>query len=272
MFGRPADLVNRGIMTVYKYVTPKRVDVLRNGHVRFTQAAALNDPFEAHPCFTVLRESFEKRQRDLLKSFEGRVDVHRIVAREIMIFQKVRDGVDEFQRELATQWPMLSLTRKRNNLLMWSHYADSHRGFVIGFDDENRFFHQKTPRTMSPLMRVQYEPKRPVVPRFEELPEDLHQTVFLTKSEQWSYEEELRMFAKPKAANSKDDRGFDIYLFDLPSDILTEIILGHWMSQPEKDEIATLAKEKYPQIEVYEARLNETNFDLDVAPYDKGKR
>ena len=157
-------------MTVYKYVTPERIDVLRNGRVRFTQAAALNDPFEAHPCFTVLRGSVENRQRALLESLEGRVEVHRIVAREIMIPQKVRDRVAEFQRKLATQYPMLSLTRNRNNLLMWSHYADSHRGFVIGFDDQNLFFHQKTPRTMSPLMQVQYCFKRPLVPPFEEIP------------------------------------------------------------------------------------------------------
>jgi Protein of unknown function (DUF2971) len=196
-------------MNVYKYVTPKRVDVLINGRVRFTQAAALNDPFEAHPCFTVLRDSFEMSQRALLKSLEPRVDVHMVVAREIMISQKVRDGIAKFQRELATQWPMLSLTRKRNNLLMWSHYADSHRGFVIGFNDENQFFHQKTPRTMSPLMQVQYLPKRPVVPRFEELPKNLHELVFLTKSEQWSYEQEMRMFAKPREDNAveKDNRG-----------------------------------------------------------------
>jgi hypothetical protein len=259
-----------GIMSVYKYVTPDRVDVLRNGRVRFTQAAALNDPFEAHPCLTVLRESFEKRERALLKSLGGRFPVHSIGAGEIMIPLKVRDGVAKFQRELATQWPMLSLTRKRNNLLMWPHYADSHRGFVIGFDDENPFFHQETPRTMSPLMQVQYSSKRPVVSRFEELADNLHEIVFLTKGDQWSYEEELRMFAKPKAANSvqRDDGGFEIYLFDLEPDIFTEIILGHWMSQREKDEIAALAKEKYPQIEVYEARLNETDYDLDIVAYE----
>lgn len=259
-----------GIMTVYKYVTPERVDVLRNGRVRFTQAAALNHPFEAHPCLTVLRRSFEKRERALLKSLERRVPVHSIVAGEIMIPIKVRDGVAKFQRELATQWPMLSLTRKRNNLLMWSHYADSHRGFVMGFDDENPFFHQETPRTMSPLMQVQYSSKRPVVPRFEELPESLHEIVFLTKGDQWSYEEELRMFAKPQAANyvQRDNRGFEIYFFDLPPEIFTEIILGHWMSQREKAEIVTLAKEKYPQIEVYETRLNETDFDLDIVPHE----
>jgi len=104
---------------------------------------------------------------------------------------------------------------------MWSHYADSHRGFVIGFDDENLFFHQQTPRTVSPLMQVHYSLKRPVVPQFEDLAENLHETVFLTKSEQWSYEEELRMFAQPKSANllRKDNRGFDLYLFDLPPEV-----------------------------------------------------
>lgn len=257
------------MMAIYKYVTPERVDVLRNGRVRFTQAAALNDPFEAHPCLTMLRESFEKRQRALLKSFEGRVDAHRIVAREIMIPQKVRDGVAEFQRKLATQWPMLSLTRNRNNLLMWSHYADSYRGFVIGFDDENMFFHQQTPRTISPLMQVQYSAKRPVVPQFEDLPENLHETVFLTKSEQWSYEEEVRMFAQPKAAKlvRKDNRGFDLYLFDLPPEIFAEIIFGHWMPQDKRTEIVAIVQAKYPQIELYEAKLNETDFDLDIVRY-----
>ena len=34
-------------MIAYKYVTPERKNVLENGNVRFTQPAALNDPFEA---------------------------------------------------------------------------------------------------------------------------------------------------------------------------------------------------------------------------------
>lgn len=122
---------------------------------------------------------------------------------------------------------------------------------------------------MSPLMQVHYSSERPVVPRFEELPQNLHETVFLAKSEQWSYEEELRMFAKPKTANlvEKDDRGFELYLFDLPPEVFAEIIFGHWMLQDQKREIAVIAKEKYPQIELWEAKLNETKFDLDIVRY-----
>jgi hypothetical protein len=39
------------IVLVYKYVVPKRIDVIENGCIRLTQAAALNDPFEVYPCF-----------------------------------------------------------------------------------------------------------------------------------------------------------------------------------------------------------------------------
>jgi hypothetical protein len=66
--------------------------VIKSGLVRFTQAAALNDPFEAHPCFTMLRESFETRERALLKRVEGQVAVHKLVTAEILIPMKVREG------------------------------------------------------------------------------------------------------------------------------------------------------------------------------------
>lgn len=36
-------------MTLYKYVTAERIDVLQNGLIRFTQASALNDPWDMRP-------------------------------------------------------------------------------------------------------------------------------------------------------------------------------------------------------------------------------
>ena len=34
---------------LYKYVSPERIEVLLNKRLRFTQACALNDPFEFSP-------------------------------------------------------------------------------------------------------------------------------------------------------------------------------------------------------------------------------
>ena len=38
-------------MSLYKYLLPERIDVLRNAKIRFSQHMALNDPFEMKPYF-----------------------------------------------------------------------------------------------------------------------------------------------------------------------------------------------------------------------------
>jgi hypothetical protein len=38
-------------MSLYKYVTFDRIDILKNEHIRFTQPSAFNDPFELLPFF-----------------------------------------------------------------------------------------------------------------------------------------------------------------------------------------------------------------------------
>jgi hypothetical protein len=256
-------------MTVYKYVTPERVDVLTTGRLRFTQAAALNDPFETHPCLTLLRESFEERARKLVDSVQGRFNATSIVAGRIMIPKKVRDG----SPSSSAIWPksiLCSVSQEKgvtylSGLIMPTLIADSSLALI-----PIPFFHREKPRTMTPLDEVRYSNKRPVMPPFEEItPENVHQLVFLTKSEHWAYEEELRMFAQPRTANGveTDSRGFNIYLFDLTTDIVVEIIFGLLMSPNIKHEIAAIVENRYPDIELYETTLNETDFDLDILPY-----
>lgn len=50
-------------MTLYKYLSFERVDVLRDREIRFTQAAALNDPFELKPYFESFFPDSELRRR-----------------------------------------------------------------------------------------------------------------------------------------------------------------------------------------------------------------
>jgi hypothetical protein len=42
------------IMAIYKYVTVERIDIFKNGHIRFTQPSAFNDPFETFPYFSAI--------------------------------------------------------------------------------------------------------------------------------------------------------------------------------------------------------------------------
>jgi hypothetical protein len=55
--------------------------------------------------------------------------------------------------------------------------------------------------------------------------------------------------------------------FDVPPEVFAEIIFGHWMPQDKRAEILAIVQDKYPQIELYEAKLNETDFNLDILRY-----
>ena len=48
----------------------------------------------------------------------------------------VVNKIEQLKKSLV----ILSLTRTPYNPLMWAHYGDEHRGFVIGYDIENEFF------------------------------------------------------------------------------------------------------------------------------------
>lgn len=258
-------------MLAYKYVVPERIDVIENGSIRFTQAGALNDPFETYPCFQVFKKSLEERSHRTLERNKTRFRPEDIAAGELVIPDKVREHVDKFRRELGDEYPMLSLSQKRNNLLMWSHYASAHRGFVIGFDVDNPFFkREETPRTVTPLWSVTYSDMRPMVPAEEDCGDDVMAMLFLTKSGHWAYEEELRMFAQPKVADVmlQGNDGFNIYLYKFPPECVREIIFGCLMEQPIKERISNLVNERYPNAELFQAALNETDFDLDITPYN----
>jgi hypothetical protein len=51
---------------------------------------------------------------------------------------------------------VLSLSEKRDNLLMWAHYAQNHEGFVIEFDESHDFFHQKPDPNDIPPLKLLY--------------------------------------------------------------------------------------------------------------------
>jgi hypothetical protein len=47
-------------MIAYKYLHPSRTNILAERLIRFTQAAALNDPFETTPNMRELEQSFRR--------------------------------------------------------------------------------------------------------------------------------------------------------------------------------------------------------------------
>ena len=245
-------------MILYKYLSPERLDVLENACIRFTQPDELNDPFESRPCMSGIREHYgslyAKQYPDLDQEAIGVL---------------LDNFIDKFPSLLGNSTVILSLSGTCEDQLMWSHYCESHKGFVIGFDADNDFFSAERIRVRP--TRITYSRERAnasvdgETPPTEFLASD--QEFFLTKSEDWDYEDEYRVLADAKAADRTIDGPSTISLFSFPRNAVKRVILGCRTSDDVESQIINLLSSKYNDVELFNARLNDREFKMDVVPY-----
>src|ERR1035438_5644436 len=103
---------------------------------------------------------------------------------------------------MKSELGILSLSAINHSILMWSHYASGHTGFVIGFDSEREFFKQRDhePEEIGQLLPVSYSSERVKVSCPPEDTDPSPSFIF-TKNEEWAYEKEWRILRFLKEAD-----------------------------------------------------------------------
>lgn len=155
----------------------------------------------------------------------------------------------------------LCLTRKQNNILMWSHYADSHKGLCIQFDKTVMDNLEE-----ASLVPVQYDDQYPTL---KELMTDRYRQnwaeFFLTKkSSAWKYEEEIRLIG---VAEGGIEQIKSIPL-ELPVGAITGVILGCQMLEDDKETVRCWASRGKQPIRIFEARLKSDEYGVDIEGID----
>lgn len=148
------------LKTIYKF-TPLRTEFLENRFLRITPRVDLNDPYDYYPFESDIEES-----RKLYESIGIKSNIPK----------------EEISKSHLNGIGIISFTESIDNILMWSHYADSHKGMAIGFNPLHIFF--------KGLQRVRYTTQRPDLRK--EFPKIVGVELFF-KSEQWIYEKEWRI-------------------------------------------------------------------------------
>jgi hypothetical protein len=128
---------------------------------------------------------------------------------------------------------MYCLTPFPNSTLMWSHYADNHRGICLEFSKDNPLIEKARP--------VRY---REAYPEWTPLaithgPVDLA----LTKSTDWAYEREFRLIGSLIAGVPTRLEGNYVHL---PDNALTGVILG--CENRNEDEIREMLNAHRPSV------------------------
>ena len=136
------------------------------------------------------------------------------------------------------------LTSKPDNLLMWAHYADSHRGVCLKFDilEDLETFLVPIPVEYS----SEYVDYDAMNSNFADL--------IRRKSKEWEYEQEYRIIKTNFHGLKKVNRA-----------AIKEIIFGCRISEKDKESIIREAsKNGFKKIIYSEARMKDHDYGLDI--------
>ena len=159
---------------------------------------------------------------------------------------KVRDG---FRQSIET-WGICCFSEQRDNILMWSHYANAHRGFCLEFSGALHVVDvERTKRRVLPFP-VEYSKRYPVANLMQT--HGMTETI-LTKAEQWNYEKEWRITIPGRTG-----------LHPFPPQCLTGVIFGCEMSEKHKDMIYRWCKDQQSTIRYYQARQSTDSYQLHI--------
>jgi hypothetical protein len=247
-------------MILYKYMTSERlISLLETAKVRLTQFFDQNDPYECSIALLPLEREKEEALED---------DYH---AERIEVEAK-------FRREYS-QFGMLCLTEHYNNLLMWSHYAENHRGAVVGFDTSNQFFNSREKlyeftyglsekelniRGFGTVKRMNYVTLRKHISLGDYYSLD---DIFFTKSIHWQYEGEYRILKniymmKP---TKRLQSGEEIYLTDIPRNCIKQIIFGLHCNEDLIGKASEIVQSNFSNgVKLDKAKLAHLTYDIDL--------
>ena len=261
-------------MSIYKYVSSKTgLLYLENWRLRLSPTSALNDPFEFE---MVLSDSYENMINASSDALYAEIDKDLGRTKEERMAQWAQSNADrgikgvsltEAVREAyKVSLGVLCLTRTQRHLLMWSHYADGHRGMLLEFDEGHPSFRRSIPATQfqGRLVPVTYSDTH--FPVKSHSADDFANSLS-TKALEWAYEQEVRMFLPLSDAEStslSDPYGTPIHLLEIPSAALKSITLG--CLSTDMTHVQSLLSSAAPHVAVATARLDAQEYRLHYSP------
>lgn len=247
--------------------------IITHNELYFASAKLFNDPFD---CDIPFRDDL-RNENDILEIIKqllrknhpkwGNKDIDREAIKILAQKNWEREENKKIAEELRIQYMfqrkrILSLTEFKDNILMWSHYANSHKGFCVGIDIEQteNYFNKYCDDTKCPifLCKVKYMRLFPVlIPGPDNDPKIVIEAL-TTKAEDWIYEQEWRyILTLPEALMTQKD-----CILNIPDGIIAEIYLGCEMPEEHKNEIIKLVRAKSVRPRLFTATKSKDSFSL----------
>lgn len=250
------------------------ISSLVNGEFWCAKPQTFNDPLDCglQLLTEMTTEAFVKVIEQFLKIAKDRKDSEKARAFQAAIRQaksgqipptELVNKLAELQRDVFAkkiqQIGILSLSEVSDNILMWSHYAEQHRGLCVEIPRSENNMLAKNEHTLP----VRYSVKKPIISVNEQvlgdesLKKEIKRSLIYTKSADWAYEREWRFVAEQGNKNTKLDTK------------VSSIIFGFKMPAEHRRTIINILKGH--RIKFKEAILKGDEFGIDIVDVDISK-
>lgn len=223
-------------LIVYQYFSAANaIRCIETRRLRISTIQNLNDPFEVRP---VLKGA-DPKERSEQESF-----------------------LLEWRERKAQEVGLLCFSATKTNPLIWSHYADRHRGIAIGFEytvDNGWLRHVNYPENNA----------RPEVDFSDSSysTEEKGNEIFFTKAKDWKYEEEYRELVAIRDCQTSEGSYYTNsiawYRGAQKQRVLKEVILGAHCTVCPTYIRKTLIQSEFKDVAVMKARLSEDKYEVE---------
>lgn len=259
---------------LYKYFSMGTSEVDRiftHNELWFSNPHYFNDPFDCKCLMNVKgckRNDIKKFWKynaknsgkdlddiNIIREIEQVTDFH---TKNKVLFNNIINKVLKDTHESTKKFRILCLSQNYSDILMWAHYADGHRGFVLQFDTKilkDNF--------IAPLRKVIYPPKESLPSIVDFFKFNKEEMFLTTKSSHWKYEQEWRILKHIEEGDDLEDKG-NIYKFK--KGLITGIILGCEISDADKSRIYMWKNHGQLLAKIYIADKDENSYKIKVDP------
>lgn len=241
--------------------------ILTHNEIFFSSSAQFNDPFDCRTSieYSGSREEiiryWQKRMADvqipLPPETEG-MDLETMYDSGYFTSPPALAIAKQFTKTFgARALGIFCLAPNYSNILMWSHYSSSHSGFVVGFDTAQleQFCNDSTfsGGPITALDFVRYSRPMPQINAYRHSRNERFEKQFLTKAEDWSYEEEYRILMQ----NSPNTPRI------LPPNAIKRVILGCQIDPTNRERVINILRARGDHLPLFQANTSDTAFALE---------
>jgi len=286
-------------MRFYKYTKCSTAKlILENCCIRWSSPARFNDPYEFEFPLTVafekeeLRDLFHRRAEEVLRSptepafhqdsrfgprllgwwalmrhwpiERFRIEIESVFESVFTRFQSLLDSEAERWKRAVEDYRILCVSERNDSILMWSHYAEDHKGVVLCLRAIKEL---DTP--LCAASPVRYSETIPVFATLQEWVDEMLGMIAVDHSDQfykqaytkhidWAYEREWRLLLRSRPTDAGGYENMPFHHQELES-----LYLGCRIAPEDRETLLGMLTRNWSDVRVFQAYQLPKSFVLD---------